>query len=409
LIIRHAVACETCDQPHTVRIGLGQDDSQTHRFSCRGCGEEMAISLNGGPDTAKRGIFYDENCKQIREVTGAPIVNLDANFLIPEDEQGQDFAFPRLKQMHAMFEKASERDHPQSPYSSLSNEKVGQPRHSANYAEEWKLLKKAWSLYRNNKVKLSKRCVDGASRDFYSYDPLDNLPDWVWRFTFFLCQPSFEKKFLDAMKPIESLIETNQLNDFSSYYKETLAGRGSRYFSLMKDYFSAYSEYGQVHFLVTNDIEIPITHQASSSDFQKIKMFYGNAFEAFTSNVDLFALMNNILHGRAFDTFESLTLVKYKKLDKASRFGPFSMNPFFTEVCIEADNQIRNASHHGSFEFDQHANIIRYRHGKGGTGPEETITYSRYLEKCVRLFLQAMTLYRVELILCKKLNIPYPL
>jgi len=120
-------------------------------------------------------------------------------------------------------------------------------------------------------------------------------------------------------------------------------------------------------------------------------------------------MLNNMLLGRAFDEFETLTLAKYNQLDKSSRFGPFSKNDDFMSICVESDNQVRNASHHGSFNYDPQSQIISYNAGKGGTGETQRMTYTSYLERCTKLYLQIVTLYRVELILCKGLQLNCPL
>jgi hypothetical protein len=106
MIVRYALKCETCEQPHTVRIGLGQDASQTHKFRCRGCSEEIVLRMD--LDYAKHGwsVVCVENCGPIEEVVGAPIVNVDANFTIPPEQQGLDMVFPRFAHTHAMHEAA---------------------------------------------------------------------------------------------------------------------------------------------------------------------------------------------------------------------------------------------------------------------------------------------------------------
>ena len=81
MIVRSYLQCETCDAPHMVRVGLGQEPRQTHRFPCRQCGEEICIALVAEAPNAW--VEHDENCIPSVPVTNAPIVNLDGNFLIP--------------------------------------------------------------------------------------------------------------------------------------------------------------------------------------------------------------------------------------------------------------------------------------------------------------------------------------
>jgi hypothetical protein len=138
-------------------------------------------------------------------------------------------------------------------------------------------------------------------------------------------------------------------------------------------------------------------------------MFYGNAFEALSSSVDLLAYANNIVSGREFDTFSKLTKAEYLALDKASRFNAYALNAPFAALSAGADNQIRNASHHGSFHFDPDTQVIRYRSGKGGTGPEQTMPFVEYLAKCVAIFTQLMALLRMEILLCHIKGIKKPI
>ena len=49
----YALKCKTCEQPHTVRIGVGSDSAQTHKFPCRYCNEEIVLRMD--VDHEKRG------------------------------------------------------------------------------------------------------------------------------------------------------------------------------------------------------------------------------------------------------------------------------------------------------------------------------------------------------------------
>jgi hypothetical protein len=106
MIVRYALKCATCEQPHTIRIGMGQDSSQTHKFPCRRCSEDIVLRMD--LDYAKLGweVVCVENCQPIVEVVGAPIVNVNANFLVPPDQHGVDMVFPHFGQMRAMYEAA---------------------------------------------------------------------------------------------------------------------------------------------------------------------------------------------------------------------------------------------------------------------------------------------------------------
>jgi hypothetical protein len=104
--------------------------------------------------------------------------------------------------------------------------------------------------------------------------------------------------------------------------------------------------------------------------------------------------------GRPFNQFETLTQKQYLKLDKANRFDAFGRVPAFAALCQERDNQLRNASHHGDLKIDRKTQTIRYRTGKGGTGAKHKLDYAVYLARSCKLFLQAMTLFGVEIVVC---------
>lgn len=137
-------------------------------------------------------------------------------------------------------------------------------------------------------------------------------------------------------------------------------------------------------------------------------MFYGNAFETFSSLVDILAYINNVASGRSFDQFQTLTRKKYLELDKSGRFGPFDGTPALANLCFERDNQLRNASHHASIKLVTPDNRIVYRSGKGGTGPEQELGYAAYLAKCSTLFLQIINLFRFEIMLFEVHGKSYP-
>src|SRR2546427_7509815 len=96
MIVRYALKCETCGQPHTVRIGMGHDASQTHKFPCRQCSEEIVLRMDVDYVNIGCQVFCVENCEAIESVPDAPIVNVDAIFVIPPEQQGRDMAFPRF-------------------------------------------------------------------------------------------------------------------------------------------------------------------------------------------------------------------------------------------------------------------------------------------------------------------------
>lgn len=138
-------------------------------------------------------------------------------------------------------------------------------------------------------------------------------------------------------------------------------------------------------------------------------MFYGNAFEMHAELIDLIAMLNNVIQGRSFDVFESITLEKYLTTDKASRSRAFSEDAALHTVASEFDNRIRNASHHGAMRFDPQTQIITFGTGKGNVGSEVSLTYAEYLAACVRMAMQVLLMLQFELMLSQGAGVRSPL
>lgn len=233
--------------------------------------------------------------------------------------------------------------------------------------------------------------------------------DWLWRFALFIGQPRYEASFRAAFDVIRPLLQAPGFGALAIYYNSMAEDRGERYFELIKAFFEGYADFGQVYFHVTRGIEVPSGNVASSIDFDSTRMFCGNAFEMVASSVDVLAYLHNLRAGRSFNQFEKLTQKDYLKLDKAGRFAAFAGVADFIAICEERDNQLRNASHHGNMRMERKTQTVRYRAGKGGMGAEERMGYATYLTRCVKLFLQAMTLLRIEVMMCYAKSMRPPL
>ncbi|WP_207209961.1 hypothetical protein, partial [Tropicimonas sp. IMCC6043] len=255
-------------------------------------------------------------------------------------------------------------------------------------------------IHRNGHVKLSDKKIKEGSAEFYANDPLKNIHDWLWRFCLFFSQPAFEEPFRDAFKVAQDNREKPEFVAFFEEYDRNLASsRAEKYLAIIREFFLGYDVFSQVIFRVKKGLKVDEDAGVSSAQFDKTKMFYGNAFETFSSLVDIMAYLNNVTSGRSFDQFQTLTRKKYLELDKSARFGPFDNNPALANLCVERDNQLRNASHHASIKLVTPDNKIVYRSGKGGTGPEQEMGYAAYLAKCSILFLQIINLFRFEVML----------
>lgn len=330
------------------------------------------------------------------------IVNLEADFLIPADQQGLDRVFPRMEQQHAILTRAMEAGGDLAEFD--------RPAHPGDLADEWRILSRAWSLERNKQSVLARARIKEINASVYAIDPIQDVPDWISRMCSLLTQPAYDQRVLDAVDAFRPL-QGRAFMPFRAYYAEEMAPkRGAKYLRLFREFFDAYSEFNQVRLLLATETPIEADLQASSSDFRKTRMFYGNAYETQGELVDLLALLSNQLQGRAFNTFDQLPSIEaYLKLDKANRYAAFANIPAFAALIAERDNQLRNASHHGGIEFDPATHILTCRAGKGGQGEIMTLTYTQYLTRCTTLFMQVASLFRFELILATHLQVRRPI
>lgn len=407
MIIRGCLNCGECGHPHIVRIGMGHEEQQRHQFACRSCYEPITVGLNVDYTNISAEIFYGTNAVAAPRSEEGDVVNLDANFLIPDEQQGKELVFPRLEQGAAMIQKwISDRvakGLPEIP------DVDGRAAKRPDFSAEWNDLRAAWSLWRNGKNDLSAQRIEKASATNYIGEPLTDLADWIFRFAFALGGPRYRALFEAGVAEIMSAKSNDDYGRFCTAFTDEISRpHGRIFFELIKSYFAVFDEFAQVQFLVTSGADFPDA-KAASSHIDAVRMFYGNAFEAFTTVVEYLAYLNNLIAGRKFDAFASMDREKYVQLDKASRFRCFEANQAFKAICIEADNVLRNASHHGGFAFDDKTQDITYRAGKGGQGNELHISYTDYLRRCTELFMQAMVIMKLELVVANNAGLRAPL
>ena len=405
MIVRQYVRCAECGTAHVLRIGVGGEPVQAHRFACTGCGEEMGITLELGKDWS-----YGPNAlKSVEEDNDGPIVNLHPSFVFSKEEIGSARAFPSLEYGRELIDgirRARERAGLPATLDDLAGDR---PRR-ARVTEEWPQLRAAWSLHRNGKDELAARRLAGFVPTAGYEDPPDTLADWVFQFAAKLTQPRFEELFEGLFQQLVAVKDKPDFARFVGHYGDQMsAAHARRYFETAKAYLAAFSEFSQVHHLVMSGVEVGDGQAAASTDFDATRMFYGNAFEAFGDNVEFLTCVNNLLEDRPFDQLRNITLADYQRSDKAGRCRALADNPAMAAVCAEFDNQVRNASHHGGMSFDRAGGLVEYRSGKGGQGDVRTMGYASYLARCSTLFAQAMSLLRFEILVANEFGARLPL
>lgn len=355
------------------------------------------------------GWIYGPNAEKAEQNDDAPIVNLHPSFVFSKEDIGRAGAFPSIDFGEAMIKGIiASREKANLPLTLADFKSDDAPR--ARITEEWEQLRAAWSLTRNGKTDLAdKRRAGFVATAGYS-DPPDTMADWVFQFIGSLTQPHFEADFEGLFEQLRIAKDKDDFGRFVAHYDAHMsATHARRYFETSKAYLGTFSEFSQIHHLVTTGIEIDDNHVAASANFDATRMFYGNAFEAFGDNLEILVALNNLVEDRPFDTLQNITLQQYQQTDKAGRCKAIAHNPAMAALCTEFDNQVRNASHHGGMVFDRTTGMIEYRAGKGGQGEAQTMGYARYLARSSRLFVQLMVLYRLEILIANEFGARLPL
>lgn len=385
---------------------MGHESQQSFRFPCKGCGEDIGVGLSA--DYVKFGcaIGPELNCTTIEEDQNGSIILLDGAFPIPDELQGQDRVFPRMEQMAYLLNKLEAEGRLPEPVSG----DLGTGRSHVTHLEEWRDLRRAWTLHRRKQAPLSRGIIKTASAKIYAYAPLDSLEDWMFRFAQMI-GGHLNSDRLDALADrVNAAAKQPGWKPFLKHYHEVLASkRGLNFLTILSQYFDAYSEFAQLQTRVVAGMPPKNDERVGSVDFDKTRMFYGNAFEMHAELLEVPALLNNVIHGRAFDAFERLTLDQFRSLDKARRGDAFAADPVLHALAEEANNRIRNASHHANMRFDPESQIITFRPGKGAGGDEIALTYANYLAACVRMMMQVLLLLQLELVMSDKAGTRSPL
>ncbi len=183
------------------------------------------------------------------------------------------------------------------------------------------------------------------------------------------------------------------------YDADLKTDRFEAYVDIVTEYFKAFGEFSQTVIYVKQQIALPEDAVATSTDFDRTKMFYGNAFETLGSHLDIPAALNNIRASRSFDQMKAMDLKQFRSINKANRTNCFADNGVLSGLVVEYDSTIRNASHHRWFKLNDDRTQITYR--SGGTGAVHRMSYAEYLSRCNRLMLQLMLLACLELLLLK--------
>src|SRR5712692_9005212 len=295
MVIRDLCKCATCGQAHTLRISVGHNPYQEHTFHCGGCGEEIVVGMNVDRQKMAVAIKYVSNCEPGTEE--GLVINLHPRFTIPEDHLHQDGIFPWLSYDMEIHRIQTEM-HSEPPKFSSFEEWQEFTRSIQSALAGWQIIRKAWSLTQNGREDLAKTHLMNY-KDHTFEDPHE-LNYVLFHFCWNLTKP---KKFRIYMEANELAADIShkfvpEFFRFRRYYLTDLYNEHfQRYFDVFSEYFQDLSEFNQTLMFSQYGLPLPQESQASSRGFKRTKMFYGNAFEALTSNFTVLACLNNIRSG----------------------------------------------------------------------------------------------------------------
>jgi len=397
MISRILAVCLACTNPATLRVQVGHEVHQPVVIACPNCGTPMRLTLllERPPYV---GVRWDENCAQ-GEVEG-PVVNVGVGFLVARGRANEDGYFPSLDMPEPNREELMRLLETGGPV--LIDRAMalgGLP----GAAELWGTLRRAMRFRRTDQ---RDRVQVELQRFWEGFDENDEtLEGTLFSFLMRFLAPNAE----NLMNPILGAMKQARDNDpvewerFTAHFSDMASERFTAYEEQLDEYFRAYAEYNQTLVYVRNGLGMPDDVVATSTDFERTQMFYGNAFELLGSHIDFVAALNNMLSGRPFDQMNAMTLNFYRtNVNKANRTACFADNPVLIWFVAEYDSTIRNASHHRWFRLNEERTEISFR--SGGNGALQTMSYADYLYKCNRLLIELMILASAELVLMLHAN-----
>jgi hypothetical protein len=320
------------------------------------------------------------------------IVNIGAGFTIPEDKVHLDNYFPWFEapRIHAP-------DVPQSKGDESDNVSAHSVLAFQGIAANWRMVHRAMRFYRTNQPER----MEEQLKSFWDANigETQSLDETLYAFFLSFLGPNGERWLAPLGRIFQQAHRANEseYSRLGSHFYSLRLDRFEAYADILSEYFNGFAEFNQTLDYVLGEIEMPVDAVATSSDFDTTRMYYGNAFELLGSSLDLPASINNVLSGRKFDELKTISLSKFRTLNKANRVGAFADNGDLSRFVKEYDSTIRNASHHRWFRINEEHTKITYR--SGGTGSVRTISYAEYLLRCNKITIQIALLACWELLL----------
>jgi len=406
---RLSICCDTCNQGIALRLGLGTQKKQIVAFQCPKCKQKIALEMT----IDKSKMLYQpeykilENCTFTAEKDSFIAINLHTEMVYPKELINEKVIMPAPMVSMKLQEHAEKKGFLNPVISSASSGFFGIPTLSlfdsiggdSNLLEDWLVVKKAYSLYESGMFDLMEKELSKYTRRKEAYVNNSLLHSIIFDFLNRFISPNtimfnkIKKNFNDAKK------QRTEFKNFKNYYQLNLQDiHWKNYIDIFNEYFENFSEFNRL--LLNAKIELHPDEGAESFfcpvNFDNVKMFYGNAYEYITTNLTIFACVNNIINSRKYDEFASMTLKKYSELNKESRLNPLKTNTTFDLFTENIESTLRNASHHKWFYIDKtNPGYLLYR--SGGTGAIHQLSYIDYIYESNLLMIKLAIMAMLEI------------
>ncbi|MEJ6473978.1 hypothetical protein [Pseudoalteromonas piscicida] len=390
MVISQNVECDVCGKIYFTRIGVGHDSYQKHYFDCIDCEQSIGVAVRANPPSAH--IEALENCTLGGFDDSKTIINLHANYCFPANKYHEAGYFISIHEGQRLFKyvrKVPGKFQGIDTQFDIPNAKelwknVARIRKLSSHQDKERLQRKQINAYNLQRSKFKHGGCDCTNAEDVFLEFYDSM---------------FYPRVNDISKPvidlIDNLFSNNKLDEFHYFYKQNLMNEGEqRYIATISTYFDQRDILGQIAYrarISDDEVEDLVV---GSKNFNDIKLYYGEVYEALTSQFTILACLNNLEAGRNYDQFLQMTLNKYiKDVEKSNKCNPFKDNPRFSKFTAGLDSSLRNGSHHASIWREN--DIIMYK--SGGTGAKRAIPYSLYLYQCNLLTIALVALHIIEL------------
>lgn len=394
MVIRDFGSCATCGHRFMLRAGVGIESYQHHYVDCSACGTPIVLAVRANPPHAH--FVVEENfALGTHEDDEATLINLHPNFAFDPEDFHNRMGFASLKYVQRIATVVEDLVQPGQKFVDTAF-LFDVP----NISQVWGHVRRGLNLESgtNNEKALS-RTIEGYLAERQRFRPDTEATDVASMHTGFL-RAAFFPRIEQIADPALVLLEKAaadypaEFAAFETYYKTEFADeQRHRFISAFSDYFKHHSQFSQMLIHARLGDEDPGAKVVGSKAFEEIKLYYGHVYEALTTSFVILACLNNILLGRSYDQFQSMTLNKYvKDVEKAKRANPFANEPVFFAFSQGLDSSLRNGSHHASIWRD--GDVVYFR--SGGSGAERNMPFSNYLHLCNVLTISLASIWLLD-------------